>query len=177
MSLIWDNGGPFLCQCEKYGLWTDAGEEKALGKTSHALREDVHSFKSSRRNGELAKHKRVSLGVSGLAFRKSIRPSRSSCSSNLPRSSMLAFGAVAENFALSLKILLTVFSFLNEHELLCQASPVCILWADLSTEAHANFMLPSGCADSEEKESFMISMENIAESIALDIAHNCKHIL
>lgn len=46
------------------------------------------------------------------------------------------------------KILLNVLSFLDEAEILCRASPVCTLWADVSTEAHATLMLSSvGCIE------------------------------
>lgn len=129
-----------------------------------------------RRLESMAKHKRVSLCASGLLARKSTCSSRSSYFSNLPRFSVVRSTLTLtdsnrfsflplqvtsdmtnvdsifnENVLSDPKVLVTIFSFLNEHELLCRTSPVCTQWADASTEAHANLMLMSvGCAEPED---------------------------
>lgn len=127
-----------------------------------------------RRIGSMAKHKRVSLCANTVQTHKPLRLSRSSYFSSVPRLSMmestltltdcnrfsfvpLQAAAVEEMPELVIdetvladsKILLNVLSFLDEKELLCRSSPVCTLWADVSTEAHAALMLASvGCTES-----------------------------
>lgn len=44
-------------------------------------------------------------------------------------------------------LLIRIYSFLSERDLLCHASPVCTAWADAATVSHANLMLISvGCS-------------------------------
>mmetsp|Transcript_487 Transcript_487/g.769 ORF Transcript_487/g.769 Transcript_487/m.769 type:complete len:1375 (-) Transcript_487:1532-5656(-) len=51
-------------------------------------------------------------------------------------------------------VLETIFSFLQETELLCTASLVSIHWADCATQAHANMMLMSvGCTSESDTDS------------------------
>jgi hypothetical protein len=133
-----------------------------------------------RRMGSMAKHKRVSLCANVIQPRKSHRPSgRHSYFAGAPRFSMMDMSLTDNNRFSFLttqqatadieetpelvqddtvladsKILLNILSFLDESELLCRASPVCTLWADVSTEAHSTLMLSSvGCsANAEECE-------------------------
>jgi hypothetical protein len=134
-----------------------------------------------RRMGSMAKHKRVSLCANVIQPRKPHRPSgRHSYFAGAPRLSMMDMSLTDNNRFSFLttaqvtiaieeapelvhdgtvladsKILLNVLSFLDESELLCRASPVCTLWADVSTEAHSTLMLSSvGCsANAEEAEA------------------------
>lgn len=179
------------------------GRRSSYGASAFAgmnLNEVVHDEEKvlRRRIGSMAKHKRVSLCTNTIQTRKSLRPSRSSYFSGAPRASLMdstltltdsnrfsfvptqipeverAPELVQEDSAMSnSKILLNVFSFLDEQELLCRALPVSTLWADVGTDAHATLMLSSvGCIDGDDgldddgdeeedagNESIMQSME------------------
>lgn len=170
-----------------------------------------HEKLSRRRLESMAKHKRVSLCSNPLQARKSLRPVRSSYFSIAPprlstiestltltdnnRFSFLPMiqGAVAEEVLESQdecmsnsKTLLCVFSFLNEQELLCRVSPVCTLWADVATEAHAVLMLSSvGCTESSDDlddefedstggdSTIMLSMEQPWKYLVNQYPHAC----
>jgi hypothetical protein len=157
----------------------------------------------------IAKHKRVSLCVNLFQTRPSLRPSRSSYfadfSSTWKHESTLSLSDTKRySFApidskgsdekvdilfdkcgalLDSKILLAIFSFLNEGELLCRAFPVCHAWADVATDAHAALMLLSvGCSscpdtsceevDDEDDDSIRVS-----NSIMTSMSQTWKYIM
>ena len=201
---------PARDRCRRSSVGADAFADLNLNEID-GLNDEERVLR--RRLESMAKHKRVSLCASGLPARKAIRSSRSSYFTNLPRLSIgessltltdsyrfsflpLHMTSAAENLESIInenllsdpKILVTIFSFLNEHELLCRASPVCTLWADASTEAHANLMLLSvGCAEPEDcdddldddaeeslkAESVMASMEQTWRYLVNQYPHAC----
>jgi hypothetical protein len=121
-----------------------------------------------RRKTSYAKHQRMSLYVSATQATQPVLPTRKSlfpvlgklqeepskCLSTrdeFPSMASLATAmpSVADKDATVVcpavdeGILTTIFGFLNERELLCQASLVSTAWADAATTAHATMMLAS----------------------------------
>jgi len=125
-----------------------------------------------RRRQAMAKHRRVSLAVQPFDTRALRAARMPSFARNMSRRSSVlhprlsTFGDAAtfataealpevstdveetpENPLLQATMLGNVFSYLGEGDLLLRTSPVCTLWADVSTEAHATLVLSSvGCS-------------------------------
>ena len=90
----------------------------------------------------------ATLDTSLRNFHEQLEPLRESTSSFCPPQLRIVPDRIQEALQMD-TVLLHVFSFLTERQLMLNASPVCTKWSDVATDALANLMLISvGCPNS-----------------------------